>query len=285
MNFTHNYKKWFTISAAIILLGLILSLVNGVNVGIDFSGGTMMQFDLGEEVQINAVEDLIDEFDLNPEIIHAGDENHEIIIRTKKSLSNEERVNIFNNFKDEYNLEDSAFLGAEQFGPSVGAEIQERALISILLAGLGMLAYISFRFQVLYGLSAIVALIHDVLILLSVYAILRIPINSSFIAAVLTVVGYSINDTIVIFDRIRENVRKVKKKSFMEIANISLNQTINRSINTSLTTLLVIGSLFVLGTPAIKEFATPLLVGVLAGTYSSIFIAAPTWALIKEKRG
>ncbi len=133
----------------------------------------------------------------------------------------------------------------------------------------------------IYGVSSIVALMHDVLVLLSIYAIFRVPVNSSFIAAVLTIVGYSINDTIVVFDRVRENVKRMEKASFVEIANTSLKQTITRSINTSLTTLLVIGSLYALGVESIKEFAFPLMAGVLVGTYSSIFVASPVWVLLK----
>lgn len=282
MNIAHNYKKWFVISGLVIALGLVFALVNGVNLGIDFTGGTMIQFDLGEEIPLNEVKSEIDDFNLNEEVIHAGEGNKEIIIRTKESLSNDVRREISDKMKEKY---DGVFLGASQFSPSVGSEIKEKALIAMLLAAVGMLAYITFRFEVLFGLSAIIALIHDVLVLLAVYVIFSIPMNSAFIAAILTIVGYSINDTIVVFDRIRENVKRMKRKDNFEIASISIDQTILRSIFTSLTTLVVIGSLFVYGTPAVKEFATPLLAGVLAGTYSSIFIASPVWAILKTNKG
>jgi preprotein translocase SecF subunit len=281
MNIANNYKKWFSISLLVIIIGLVFALVNGLNIGIDFSGGTMVQFDLGKVVELKEVASELKEFDLNEEIIHAGDENHEVIIRTKKSLSNDERIEISNKFEEKYG---AIFLGADQFSPSVGGEIKEKALISLLFAALGMLAYITFRFELIYGLASIVALIHDVLILLAVYAIFDIPMNSSFIAAILTIVGYSINDTIVVFDRVRENVRKMKRDNYFTIANVSINQTILRSIFTSLTTLIVIGSLFIYGTPAVREFATPLLAGVTAGTYSSIFIASPLWAILKTNK-
>ena len=282
MNIAHNYKKWFIISVLVIALGLVFAIVNGVNLGIDFTGGTMIQFDLGEEVPLNTVKSELDSFDLSEEVIHAGEGNHQIIIRTKESLSNDRRLEISDKMADKF---DAEFLGASQFSPSVGDEIREKALIAMLLAAVGMLAYITFRFEVLFGLSAIIALIHDVLILLAVYAIFNIPMNSSFIAAILTIVGYSINDTIVVFDRIRENVKRMKRKDNFEIASISIDQTVLRSIFTSLTTLIVIGSLFVYGTPAVREFATPLLAGVLAGTYSSIFIASPVWAILKTNKG
>lgn len=156
--------------------------------------------------------------------------------------------------------------------------------MAILGAAVLMLIYITFRFELVFGLAAIVALLHDVLVLISVYAIFNITVNSSFIAAVLTIVGYSINDTIVVFDRLRENVKREKNKRYDEIADMSIGQTLTRSINTSLTTMLVIGSLLVLGVDSIKEFALPLMAGVAVGTYSSIFIASPVWALIRNRK-
>lgn len=282
MNIANNYKKWLIVSGLVIILGVIFAIMSGVNLGIDFTGGTMIQYDLNEQVEVKEIIDTIASFELEPEVVHSGDEKEEIIIRTKASLSNSKRIKISNALKEEYNAE---FLGAEQFSPSVGGEIQEKALLSVLIAAVGMLIYITFRFQMVYGISAVLALIHDVLIVLAIYSIFNIPINSSFIAAILTIVGYSINDTIVVFDRVRENVRRMKRASNFEIANTSVNQTILRSLFTSLTTLIVIFSLFIFGTPAIKEFAIPLLAGVVAGTYSSIFIASPTWALLKTKFG
>lgn len=282
MNIAHNYKKWFILSAIIIIVGVGFALINGMNLGIDFTGGTMLRFEFDKKIQITKIQDILKSYDLEEEIVHAGSENQEVIIRTsKKSLSNDKRIEISNKFEKELN---GTFLGAEQFSSSVGNEIQQKAFTAILLAGVCMLIYIWFRFELLFGFASIIALIHDILILLAVYAIFNIPINSSFIAAILTVVGYSINDTIVVFDRIRENIRRKKSKNFFEIASLSIDQTILRSIFTSLTTLIVIGSLFVLGTPSIKEFATPLLAGVLAGTYSSIFVASPVWAILKTKK-
>jgi len=281
MKIAQNYKIWFAISLVVIAIGIGASLFMGLNLGIDFTGGTMMQINMGETVEVNEINAVIDSFNLDPDIIHAGAEKTEIIIKTKESLSNTDRMEIFSKIKDQYNLTDDSFIGAEQFGPSIGDEIQNRALIAVLLASVGMFVYIIFRFELIYGVSSIIALMHDVLILVSIYAIFRVPVNSSFIAAVLTIVGYSINDTIVVFDRVRENVKRMEKATFTEIANTSLKQTITRSINTSLTTLLVIGSLYVFGVESIKEFAFPLMAGVLVGTYSSIFIASPVWVLFK----
>lgn len=285
MRIAERFKLWICISLVIIVAGFGMIAVNGFNLGIDFTGGTMMQINLHKaEVPVSDVQDLIAEFDLKAEIVHAGQTKEEVIIKTGKSLSNEDRIKIFNKFVEAYDLDvDNDLREANQFGPSVGKELQQKAMKSILIASLGMLVYISFRFEIVYGMTAIIALIHDVLILLSVYALFGIPVNSSFIAAILTIVGYSINDTIVVFDRVRENVKIMKRASFEDIANTSLKQTITRSINTSLTTLFVIGSLYFLGVESIKAFALPLLAGVITGTYSSIFIASPLWAAIKRE--
>ncbi len=179
---------------------------------------------------------------------------------------------------------DAIHRSTDQYSASVGDEIKNKAVLAVVIAAVGMLLYITVRFEIVFGITAIIALLHDVLILLSVYAVFQVPVNSAFIAAVLTVVGYSINDTIVVFDRIRENVKFEKRPDYFEVANRSLSQTITRSINTSITTLLVIGSLYIFGVDAIKELAFPLLAGVLAGTYSSIFIASPLWAMWKTSR-
>lgn len=288
MKIAQNYKIWFAISAAIIIIGLVMGFTSGLNLGIDFTGGTLMQFDVAKEFTVDEMEKALEKFELDPTIVHAGKANTEVIIKTKKDLDNEARKEILTVLQENFNKEATDFLRADQFGPTIGQEISEKALISIGIASVGMLIYISFRFYFRFGVAAIIALIHDVLIVLSVYSILKIPVNSPFIAAILTIVGYSINDTIVVFDRLRENLKYKKyKDSYFDIADTSIKQTLTRSINTSLTTLIVIGCLYFLGVDSIKEFTLPLLAGVLTGTYSSIFIASPVWALsmkvVKEK--
>ena len=282
LNVAKNYKLWFAVSGLIIAIGLVMLIMNGLNLGIDFTGGTMMQIDLGQTIPVNEIKTLLSDFELDSEVVHAGREQNEVIIKTKKSLSNEERQEIYDVLKSTYNVGNDAIRGTEQFGPAIGNEIRNRALLAIAVASVAMLFYISVRFETVFGFAAVIALFHDVLILLSIYAIFNITVNSSFIAAILTIVGYSINDTIVVFDRIRENVKREKGTHF-EIADLSINQTLTRTINTSLTTLLVIGSLYFLGVSTIKEFAFPLMTGVAVGTYSSIFIASPVWALLRHK--
>ncbi|WP_432665394.1 protein translocase subunit SecF [Wukongibacter baidiensis] len=280
MKIAQNYKIWFSISLAVMILGIVMAATSGVNFGIDFTGGTLMQFNIGQDFTVEEIREITSTFELEADVLHAGATKKEVIIKTKKDLSNQQRMEVFDAFKEKYNLVDDDFRQAQQFGPSMGVEIRNKALISILLASIGMLIYITFRFKsIKFGAAAIIALVHDTLIVLSMYAIFKIPVNSPFIAAILTIVGYSINDTIVVFDRLRENLKYQKKETAFEIADTSIKQTLTRSINTSLTTLLVIGSLYVLGVESIKEFALPLLAGVITGTYSSIFIASPVWAL------
>ena len=282
LNVMKHYKLWFAFSGAVILLGFVMMLFNGLNLGIDFTGGTMLQVEIGKEISVAEISDVIKSFDLNPDIVHSGLEKTEVIIKTKASLDNDLRKEVFGALKEAYGLEDSALKGAEQFGPAMGKEIRNRAIISVLIASVVMLIYISIRFETVFGIAAIIALFHDVLFLISIYAIFGIAVNSSFIAAVLTIVGYSINDTIVVFDRVRENVKREKSKEHFEIINTSVSQTMTRTLNTSLTTLIVIGALYVLGVTSIKEFAFPLFVGISVGTYSSIFIASPAWALTRN---
>lgn len=282
MTITLHYKKWFLLSSIIILAGIIGFFIFGFNLGIDFSGGTMIQVDMGKLYEVAQIKEDIKAFDLSPEILHAGADKSQIIIRTKASLDNDKRVEVFNVLKSKYNLDAEALIGAEQFGPSIGAEIRNKAMLSILLASIGILAYVSFRFEWRYGVAAVLAILHDVMVVLSVYIIFQIPVNSAFIAAILTVVGYSINDTIVVFDRIRDTIKVTKTKKMMELANEAVNQTLARSINTSLTTLFVVIALFIFGVTSIKELALPLMAGIITGTYSSITIASPIWALLRQ---
>ncbi|PAB60900.1 protein translocase subunit SecF [Anaeromicrobium sediminis] len=282
MKVIEKSKVWFGLSTAIIVLGLIMGMISGFNLGIDFTGGTMMQIHMGKTVPVDEIKDTIKEFELDADVIHAGTNKEEIILKTKKDLNSESRQEVFNKIKETYNLKDEDFRQAEQFGPSIGKEIQSKAIQSILIASVLMLIYISFRFEFKFGVAAILTLIHDILVVLALFAIFKIPINNSFVAAMLTIVGYSINDTIVVFDRIRENIRFLKKKNYGLLVNESISQTIVRSINTSVTTLMTITFLYILGVESIKEFALPLVLGVGVGTYSSIFIASPIWVMWKN---
>ncbi|MBN2286204.1 MAG: protein translocase subunit SecF [Tissierellales bacterium] len=285
LNIIKHKNKFFILSASIIIVGLLFIMFFGLNLGIDFTGGTLIQIELHDKIEVVELRELTDTFDSNASIVHAGENKTQVIIKTTLDLDNSQRYEIFQIFSEKYNLAPEDLINQQKFGPSIGQEIQGKAFISVIVASLFMLGYITFRFEFYFGIAAVIALIHDVLIGLAVYAVLKIPVNSSFIAAMLTIVGYSINDTIVVFDRIRENLKNTRKMKYDQIIDLSISQTIVRSINTSVTTLFAITSLYIFGVEAIKDFALPLIIGILAGTYSSIFIASPLWYLLKSRKG
>ena len=283
-NFIKNRKIFYIASCAIIIVGLVCSMIFGMIYGIDFTGGTTIQVDMGQQVKIADVEEAIESFDLDPSIIYTGEGNTQVQIKTIKALENAERVEVFNALQEKFGLEDGALIGSEQFGPSVGDELKANAIKAVLIAAVGMLIYIILRFKSWkYGLSAIVGVAHDVLMVLAFYAIFRYTVNNPFIAAILTLVGYSINDTIVIFDRIRYNKKIYAKNNNETNIDLSLNQTLNRTIMTSLTTLVVMVPLIILVGGSISQFIIPLMVGVIIGCYSSIFVCAPLYYDLNRK--
>ncbi|MEG0325890.1 MAG: protein translocase subunit SecF [Cellulosilyticaceae bacterium] len=290
MNFIKNRKKFFIISAIIILIGLLtmpFQAMNGndiLNYGIEFKGGTIMHLNIGMEYNIEEeIRPLVEE--------HLGDETARIqnvpgtneVIITTKPTEQMQRKTFVDKIKEKYNIEGNPILVEDFVSPTISPEIKAKAIEAVVLGAILMLIYISIRFKDFkFGASAVAGLIHDVLIMLAVYSIFRIPINNSFIAAMLTIIGYSINDTIIVFDRIRENKGRMKGND-EEVINTSINQTLSRSINTSLTTLVMVALLFIFGTSSVKEFAFPLLIGIISGTYSSIFIASPIWFEMRKK--
>lgn len=279
-----NYKIYFAVSLAVIIIGFALAGIRGFNFGIDFTGGTLIEINMGKYVESTEIREITDKIDKNMQINYIGENRDGIQLKSIVDLNNEKRTELFNEFAEKYSLDKNDLVKSDQFGPAVGKEIQQKALLSVVIATLAMLVYISFRFKFDFGVAAITALLHDVLVVIAIYAIFRIPLNNPFVAAMLTVVGYSINDTIVVFDRIRENLRGAKRDSHEEVADLSINQTLSRSINTSLTTLLSIAALYVMGVDSIKEFTLPLIAGISIGVYSSIFIASPIWVLINKKK-
>jgi preprotein translocase SecF subunit len=281
MNIIKNRKYSYMLSLAIIIAGLIMFFINGLNYGIDFTGGTMIQLNVGSFVEVEDAKEIMDTFDQNASIIHAGAGREEIIIRSSLDLGNNEITDIVDEFVGSFQMDPDNYQ-AQKFGAFMGKEIRDRAILSIGIAALLMLGYISFRFQFKFGVAAIVALIHDILIALSIYSLLRLPVNSSFIAAMLTIVGYSINDTIVIFDRIREELKLNQKKGLEETIEDSVKLSMRRTINTTITTVIAVGALYVLGVEDVKVLALPLLLGMISGTYSSLFIATPVWFSLKR---
>ncbi len=277
-----NRKKYYTVSAVVFIIGLSLFVIRGFNFGIDFTGGTMMQIDMGATVTTSEINTSLSSFNLDETIIFTGEDEEQVIIRTRESLNNDSRNDIIATLNKDFGVEQSDVLAIEQFGASVGEELQLNAITSILIASLGMLLYIIFRFKSwLYGAAAISGIIHDIMAVLACYLILNVPLNNPFIAGILTVVGYSINDTIVIFDRIRTNIHLFKKERIENNINKSINETIGRSVATSITTLIVMIPLYLIVSTSIREFILPLMVGVIVGGYSSIFICSPVYYELK----
>lgn len=281
MKIVEKKKLWFSISGLIILIGIGFFIYRGgLNLGIDFKGGTEVIIQIDKSFKKEDVDQLIKKH--APNAVTNTVNNNQIQIRDKAEELNSAKVkDIMTDLKDKYKVDDKALVSQNEIGASVGKELTKNALIALTLAILGMLVYVAVRFKWDFGIAAIIALLHDVLITLSMYTIFNISVNSSFIAAILTIIGYSMNDTVVIFDRIRENLKSKRGSSPAEVANISIAATMSRSINTSLTTLIAIASVYVL-VPSIRDFTFPLMVGIFSGAFSSIFIASPIWVMLKE---
>ena len=287
MKFSKFFKPSMMASAAVILLAVVLTLCGrGMNLGLDFTGGLSMHFDLGQSVTRDEVAKVLGGVEYAVTI--QGADKNEALVRTQLESGEDEVQELFT-----YTLEklQKAYPAAvavgdvSYVGPVAGATLIRNAVSSVAIASVLMLVYIAFRFDFHSGLAAVLALVHDVAVMLSFMVILRdfIEMNSSFIAAALTIVGYSINDTIVIFDRIRENAKNKPELTKVEQVDLSVRESLGRTIMTSVTTLVTILLLYILGVAAIKEFALPILVGVLAGTYSSNLISGYIWAWLEVK--
>lgn len=282
MDILGKRKIWYTVSLILIGIGLLFLIINGLNLGIDFSGGTLMEFSFESDVTTEDVRGVLERIEIAPnsQIQNSETENEGkrgILIRAK-TLSSENIADVENAINEEFDSAD--MLRTEMVGPTIGRELRINALLAMLAASIGIIIYISFRFEFSFAVVSLIALMHDVLITVGLFALMGIEINTSFVAAVLTIIGYSINDTIVIFDRIRENMKLMHKSSFIEQANSAVVDTLPRSINTSVTTLIAVLAIYFFGGASIKTFMLALFIGMLAGTYSSIFVASPllvTW--------
>lgn len=271
-------KIWIALSLVIIIVGLGFTFTRGLNFGIDFKGGTQVVFEFGKEFDKQKADDIVKKYSPNAVTNTVNNTEYEI----KSSDLTTEKVNeIYDVFKKDFKIGNKAIVSQNEIGASIGKELTQKAFLALGVAFICMLIYIAIRFEFKFGIAALTALIHDLLITISVYAIFNITVNSPFIAAILTIVGYSINDTIVIFDRIRENAKFMRKSSPTEIADKSLTQTMSRSINTTLTTLITIIAVNIF-VPTVREFSFPLIIGIATGAYSSIFIASPMWVLLQK---
>lgn len=280
-------RIWFIISLLVIVPGIFSMATQGFNLGIDFTGGTIMEMKFQREVSLAEVRDVLRPYGLdNSTIQFSGDTQDteaapSVMIRSI-DLEEEERKAVMASLRD--SLGDYDVLREEKVGATMGAELIMNALWALLLSWISIVAYVSYRFEFRFGIASILALVHDVLVVLSVFSITQRPVDSSFVAALLTIVGFSINDTIVIFDRIRENLKLHFRRGgdIVELVNRSIYQTLTRSIYTTLTVLFTTFALFYFGGDTTKDFSFALLIGFFAGAYSSIFIASPLWVILRN---
>ncbi|NLY50715.1 MAG: protein translocase subunit SecF [Firmicutes bacterium] len=278
-DFVGRSRLWFALSAGVILVGLLALLLQGLNLGIDFQGGTLLQLRFDKAITIDAIRDVLAIHNLEKSYIQESDEGT-FIIRTR-DLSDETRRDVLAALEDE--IGSYQILRTERVGGVISAELRNNAYIALTISALLMLVYIALRFEFKFAVVGILALIHDVLVTVGLFALFRVEIDSTFVAAILTIVGYSINATIVIFDRIRENLKQSRKESLADLVNRSISETLTRSINTSATTLFAVVALLLFGGETTKVFALALLIGLISGTYSSIFLASPLWYLWRTK--
>ncbi|MFR8261324.1 MAG: protein translocase subunit SecD [Frisingicoccus sp.] len=291
--FVQRAKIFYIISAVVIIAGFVgmgLNHSNGkgaMNYSLDFTGGTSMTVPFNENIDVTG-ENGAELLKTITETIGTGDVqlqnvqgSNEVVIKTQV-LDKDTRGNLKGTLVEKYGVDEKA-IEEQSISAVVSGEMQKDAVIAVIIAGICMLIYIWFRFKdIKFGASAVFALLHDVLCVLTVYALVRIPVGNTFIACMLTIVGYSINATIVIFDRIRENRQTMYKASLEEIVNSSITQTLSRSINTSVTTFISVFVLYIMGVASIREFAMPLMAGIIAGAWSSIFITGTLWYLMKK---
>ena len=265
------------LSSAVILVGIISMITHGgLKYGIDFDGGTLVQLKFKTPPAIEDLRDGLKKVGLGDSTIQEfGSKNH-ILIRVEKSEEKLEEIGtkVKNGLIGKFQADDILVERVEMVGPKVGKDLREKAILSIIYAIIGIVIYISWRFELQYAIAAIIALIHDVLVTMGAFSLADKEFTLVIVAAFLTIIGYSLNDTIVVFDRIRENMRRRGKTTLTDVINMSINQTLSRTILTSGTTLLVVVALFLRGGEIIHDFSFALIVGVLVGTYSSIFIAS-----------
>lgn len=287
-----NYsKQCLMISAGIMVLALLLSLFGmGINVGIDFSGGMSMQYTMGEAVTQSDIEGVLNGIGLKDYAVSVQGTGKDSINIRIKAIDEDGVQGVQASITEALQAKypNAAIYGDVNYvGPVAGATLLRNAFLSVLIAALCMLIYIAIRFDFYSGAAAVLGLVHDVLIMLSFMVILRsfVQMNSSFIAAMLTIVGYSINNTIIIFDRIRENARKMPSSTpRVDVVNRSIKECLGRTINTTLTTLVTIVCLYIFGVSSIREFALPIIVGIISGVYSANMINGYVWAFLEEKK-
>ncbi len=285
LDFVGNRKKFYGFSVIILIVGIAIISIFRLNLGIDFSSGTRVDIQSTEALTQEEVIDYLDSIGFaNKDVVISGDEHNVAVARYNEDFTQEEIADFKAQVMEEYGSEPNV----STVSPTVGRELVKNALLALSLAALGIILYVAIRFEWRMGIGAIVSLLHDVFFIIAIFSFLRLEVDITFIAAILTIVGYSINDTIVTFDRIRENVDRAgeikTKEALADIVNKSLRQTMGRSVNTVLTVIIVVVALIFLGAPSIQNFSIALLIGLVTGMYSSICIAAQIWYSLKARQ-
>ena len=280
INFMRIKKLTLFISSILFFLSLSLIFIKGLNLGIDFTGGSLIEVRFKENIDLNNLRIKMNKLDLGEiQLQTIGNEN-DIIIRVQDNKDKQaETIQIV---KESLSDQSAEYRRTEFVGPKVGGELVNAGIIAVIFSLIGILIYIWIRFQWNFALGAIIALIHDVILTLGFFSFLQLEFNLATVAAVLAIAGYSINDTVVIYDRIRESMRKYKQITFDEVINLSLNGTLSRTLMTSLTTLLALVALFIFGGIVISSFIIALIWGVFIGTYSSLYVASPILTYLKS---
>ena len=282
ISFNKFYKKFNLLSLILIFFSLMLLLFKGLNYGVDFKGGTLIEIRTDQNSSnITLIRDSFNQMDLGDVSVKKFGNETDFIVKFEKQKSKDPKF--IDNIKTKLSssIGNVDFRRVEKVGPKVSSELLKSGIIAIVLSLAAMLLYIWIRFEWQFSLGAILALFHDVIITLGVFSIFSLEINLSIVAAILTIVGYSMNDTVVIFDRVRENLKKYADIKIFELTNISINETLSRTIITSVTTLLALLSIYIFGGEILKGFSLAMILGVIFGTYSSIYIANPILVLLK----
>ncbi|MDF0310509.1 protein translocase subunit SecF, partial [Staphylococcus pseudintermedius] len=283
-----DFMKWakplFALSGVVIVAGVIILAIFKLNLGIDFTSGTRVDLQSNQKLTQAQVEKTMESIDLKPNQLSIGGSNNEnASMQFKRDLNKDEVAKVTDTLKSQYGKEPSV----NTVSPVIGQELAKNAMLAVIIASIGMIIYISLRFEWRMGIASIISLLHDAFMIIAVFSLFRLEVDITFIAAVLTIIGYSINDTIVTFDRVREMLSKIKvitKEDQIDyIVNSSIRQTLTRSINTVLTVVIVVIALLVLGASSIFNFSLALLIGLLSGVYSSIIIAVPLWGMLKKR--
>ena len=277
LKFSNYYKKLNIFSLILVILSLVIILTKGLNLGVDFKGGTLIEVRIDNSaVNISEIRQSFIKINLGDVNVKKFGKKNDYLVKIEQLESEDE--NFIQSIKDKLSKDLGTtvnFRRVEKVGPKVSNELLKAGLLAITLSLAAMLFYIWIRFEWQFSLGAIVALVHDVLITVGIFSFLSYEVNLSIIAAVLTIVGYSMNDTVVIFDRIRENLKKYSSSNIIDTSNLSTNQTLSRTLITSVTTLLALLSIYIFGGAILKGFSFAMIIGVIIGTYSSIFVATP----------